>query len=508
MSDSKDVTEDLGLVERVRQVGFFEDWRARPAARLELPEMVLARRIRLDDAHPKRAGLEARLTRASALTDAVGGTHILAAGGIFQSGSEVIQVSADVDGVDIEQSPVSERRALPLNSAVWVGAQILQGLDHAHGRDVTHGALDGHAVWLQRNGEVMLDFGLATTTPQEQAETTSHVDLRFAHPLWEMEDGYHPKRDVYAAVALTWWLLVGRPYRLGPTDTERPLSAYMKDAPESLVAWFDDGLGVDPNHVPEAGGLAERLLRIFYRELGGDDHLHGQAGVAEYVGPKVRRDESQEIISVESIQGSLTWLPGRGGLSPDTQPTPLSGSDMLDPPTVLQDHWKGPAPGEDGTTEPPPAPPPPVSLRSKPVGSDDDQTDAASPAEVVTDGASTDAPGLDPTLLPVTGASAPTHPSPLPRLEIGEPSETKSPEPIPLAVSVSHPGEPAPASATVPLTAKPAASPSASPAPPAIAESPSKAELRREAQLSWAVRLVFFVLGLGLAALLAMQGAS
>lgn len=303
--------DDLQLVRLIGQDGPFVVWRARPASHLGLPPWVLVRRPSSE--RTDRAALSARLERASRLAHEVAHPFVLPACGTLSiPNGDVAQILEDVDGIDLASCPIQER-SLPLSAVVWLARQLLEALAHAHGLGFTHGNLTPAAVWVRRSGEIALDFGVATTTEDEELQTTQQVDLRFAHPRWEGESaGYQPKQDVYAVCAILWLLAVGSPYRATAGEMVHRRAGTLREGVSPLLEEvLVRGLGGIPGApVPAAQALADDLSRVFYREMMADDDREGAEAVAAWARaalPK-KRDGLKDgpVPSPELLQGRFT----------------------------------------------------------------------------------------------------------------------------------------------------------------------------------------------------------
>lgn len=303
-------------------MGPFEDWRGKPAPRFGLPEWVLARRV-----SPERedaSALAARLGRASKAADAVSHHLVLPALGMLETpDGDVVQLSAWVDGAPLERCS----GPLTVRAAVWIARQLLEALAHAHALGFTHRNLNPEAVWVDRSGEVTLDFGLASDDSDDDDWLTASLDFRFTHPQWAAEAPFHPRRDVYGATAILWWLVVGRPYRMsaGPM-AHRPARASRAEVPADLDAVFELGLGVHPDGpVPEARDLSERLAHVFYAVMHADDERDGARAVARWVlqclGP-TSSDliEADSLLAAESVMGRFTRALRQPSTPLDTPP--------------------------------------------------------------------------------------------------------------------------------------------------------------------------------------------
>lgn len=355
---------DILLQERIREVGPFEDWRARPASALGLPGSVLARRV---SAHyADRSDLHARLELARDVADAVQARHILVACGIHRSDSgTLLQISHDPQGVDLGRSPAATARAsLALRPAVWIGLQLFESLGHAHRLGAVHGNLSPAAVWIGRDGEPILDFGLAVSPADPVRHDTEPVDLRWVHPEWLEANRFDPRGDVYALTAILWWLIAGQPYRTSPRRGEhRPLGAFVPDVPEGLEHALRDGLGRGEELNPSASELADHLSYVFYRDLDGVDEA-AAAELRRWIADAfVSENTPPSVLEGESVIGTFVRAPTQveRGLDLANAPTvattshdPVPRTEITAGQTVLSVSADPPASGPTQVPSPPP----------------------------------------------------------------------------------------------------------------------------------------------------------
>src|SRR5919197_2306499 len=157
--------------------------------------------------------------------------------------------------------------------AVEAGAQVLEGLAHAHARGVVHRDVKPANVLLADGEGVsvrLLDFGLAQT---EDAETLTAVGdvpgtLAYIPPERLAGDVSGPAGDVWAVGVLLWEALAGvHPFwTSSPLETARAiergapsLAEARPDLPRSLTAAVDEALALDPARRPSAARLAHAL---------------------------------------------------------------------------------------------------------------------------------------------------------------------------------------------------------------------------------------------------------
>ena len=117
------------------------------------------------------------------------------------------------------EARLKERGALPVEEAVRVAAEVCEGLAHAHAEGVVHCDLKPANVLFDAKGHAKVaDFGIAHL-PSEMLSRSWHTQggfmagtLPYMSP--EQADGVRddPRLDVYAAGAVLYRMLSGRPY--------------------------------------------------------------------------------------------------------------------------------------------------------------------------------------------------------------------------------------------------------------------------------------------------------
>src|ERR687886_446983 len=156
---------------------------------------------------------------------------------------------------------------------VEAGAQVLEGLAHAHGRGVVHRDVKPANVLLADGEEIsvrLLDFGLAQTEDAETLTAAGDVPgtLAYIPPERLVGEVSGPAGDVWAVGVVLWEALAGEHpfWTSSPLETARaiergapPLADARPDLPRSLTDAVDEALALDPARRPSAARLAHLL---------------------------------------------------------------------------------------------------------------------------------------------------------------------------------------------------------------------------------------------------------
>jgi serine/threonine-protein kinase len=192
-----------------------------------------------------------------------------------------------VDGKDlgaVQRAVEGERRRIPFDLALHVGAEICEALEHAHSArapdgkpmSLVHRDVSPSNVLVSRAGEVKLtDFGIAKRAESEQTGSGA-VRGKFAYISPEQARNEHidPRSDVFSAAVLVWELVTGKRLFSGLGDLEalravreaqarRPTEADPRLDPR-IDALLMPALAKDAQRRPTAGQFAEQLRGLRY----------------------------------------------------------------------------------------------------------------------------------------------------------------------------------------------------------------------------------------------------
>jgi Tol biopolymer transport system component len=147
----------LGAYEIVNLVGSGGSGEVYRARDLRLGRIVALKLFNTDQEPTFRD--DARLREEARAIGALGHPRICALYDISEHGGRTFLVMEFIDGETLAERLVRGR--LPVAEALDYAIQILEGLDHAHHRQVVHGDLKPSNVMITSGGIKLLDFGLA-----------------------------------------------------------------------------------------------------------------------------------------------------------------------------------------------------------------------------------------------------------------------------------------------------------------------------------------------------------
>lgn len=245
--------ERVRLLRQLRTIGPWEDWLAESSPESQLLPRVLARRISRQVTESREI-LESRLAQISRLSELVAHPYIVATCGLAKTNAgELVQLSELIDGVDLGYC-LRAGAKFPMVTSVWLVRQVLEAIQHAHSLEEMHGAIGPTSIWVRRDGEIMVDFGLANQL--------------------ELIKG----KDIYA-VALLMSELLDENIQLVPIELKN-LIDFIYSSPLSELSMYY---------------ISEELNRIFYVILDGEDIFHGKAEISNLMCNILPHNTSKEI---------------------------------------------------------------------------------------------------------------------------------------------------------------------------------------------------------------------
>ncbi|MEM6297041.1 MAG: protein kinase [Myxococcota bacterium] len=113
-------------------------------------------------------------------------------------------------------------KPLPASQVVWLGLQLLRGLEHAHAHSVVHRDLKPDNIFVTRDHErrellKIVDFGIAKLIDQQvsdglQTKVGAIVGTpAYMSPEQAMGTGIDPRADLYSLGVILYHMLTGKP---------------------------------------------------------------------------------------------------------------------------------------------------------------------------------------------------------------------------------------------------------------------------------------------------------
>ncbi|AXE19436.1 hypothetical protein DR864_17645 [Runella rosea] len=164
----------------------------------------------------------------------------------LQVRSDNVMVMELVDGMTLERL-VSKQGKLPLETAIRIVIQTLDGLQHAHYKGILHRDIKPANLMLTREGTVkLMDFGIARMVGSQRLTRVDRVVGTLEYMAPELLNGAEPsaQSDLYAVGVLLYELLTGKLPFEPATDTtlinqiltKKPISARTRvgDLPKQI----------------------------------------------------------------------------------------------------------------------------------------------------------------------------------------------------------------------------------------------------------------------------------
>jgi serine/threonine-protein kinase len=201
-----------------------------------------------------------------------------------------------VPGGDLKDL-IDRRGPIPGAMLARIGADVADGLAHAHERGIVHRDIKPQNVLLDEYGSPKLtDFGIARALDMNQSTSTGSYlgTALYSSPEQLQGQAVTPKSDVYSLGATLYHAAVGEPPFAGdplqiasqhvakPPASPRARGAAIGERLEELILGC---LAKDPAARPDAATLNMRLLQISAAASGaGTPGISGVAGAARAAG--------------------------------------------------------------------------------------------------------------------------------------------------------------------------------------------------------------------------------
>jgi eukaryotic-like serine/threonine-protein kinase len=215
-----------------------------------------------------------------------------------------------LDGESLD-ARLKREGSLPVNKALAVAAQILQGLAHAHAQGVVHRDLKPENIYLTTHGDEtdfvkILDFGIAKVmsgSDSEKGESLTRTGIVFGTPKYlspeqALGDKVDNRADLYAVGVILWEMLVGKPPFQADSAVDL-LSMHLTEPPPSLAA-----IGRFPRGLQK---LIDRAMakRPADRFATAEEFVDAIAAIDPFAAPRARLFEM-----LSTVERSAKRLPG------------------------------------------------------------------------------------------------------------------------------------------------------------------------------------------------------
>ncbi len=274
---------------RLGEGGMGEVWVARDT-RLE-------RFVALKRMHTERADerMRKRLWREARSAASINHPNVCQVYDVVEADDDLFLAMELLDGESLEQ--ILQRGALPLRDALSILRQILYALGAVHDAGLVHRDLKPANVVLTAHGVKLLDFGLSRPPPTGMTGTITAITRegqavgtpRYMSPEQWAGEGIDPRSDVFAAGAILYEMLTGRPAILGST---------IREVMEDAIA------GRPP--VLQGSGEIPRMQRVIRRALARP--LADRYSSARAMLEDLDENDSSPAVDVKSAEDHFTRL--------------------------------------------------------------------------------------------------------------------------------------------------------------------------------------------------------
>ncbi|MFP5287770.1 MAG: protein kinase domain-containing protein, partial [Thermoanaerobaculia bacterium] len=242
-----------------------------------------------------------RFRREAAVARDVASPRLVRIFDIESSGDAVFLTMEPVDGGSLAQW--LERGPLPIDEAVRLGIQILEGLRVLHSLRIVHRDVKPGNVLLTSNGEVKLaDFGLARQLESDETRATRHdallVTFQYLSPEQALGEEVDPRSDLYSFGVVLFEMLTGRLPHEGRSALGT-LMGHIQEAPPDARSWRPE--------VPRwLAAVVQRLLA----KKPPDRYPTADAALADLRAEKVSRSGSRRWLAATCTAAAVLLLAG------------------------------------------------------------------------------------------------------------------------------------------------------------------------------------------------------
>lgn len=189
-----------------------------------------------------------------------------------------------VDGTNLEVVANAEKGRFPINQACRMGAQVLKGLEHAHGLGFIHRDIKPENILIARTPKGLVakisDFGLAKNyRGMGLSGLTFSGEMRGTIPFMPPEQmldfrRVQPSGDLYSTAATLYYLISGEfiynqvneggdLIRMLLEESPVPIRARRPDVPPGLESFLQKCLARDPaDRYPDATTMRQALRQF------------------------------------------------------------------------------------------------------------------------------------------------------------------------------------------------------------------------------------------------------
>jgi len=255
------------LCESLGHGGQGEVWRA---VDLKLRVDVALKTVRADRAHP---GALDRLRREVLAARSVTSPNVCRIFDLIDAGSEELVSMEFVDGTTLLEA-LRERAPLPLEEALEIASQLLEGLDAIHAAGLVHRDVKPENIMLTRAGRVVvMDLGLARSVERSGSASIAGTPPYMA-PEHARGDAIDARADIYSVGVLLAEMV--QPSGLADGDSRERVWREVRRRPPVVAdtPWkpvLERALSPDPaGRFDSARELARELERATHHVLRGD----------------------------------------------------------------------------------------------------------------------------------------------------------------------------------------------------------------------------------------------
>jgi serine/threonine protein kinase len=238
--------------------------------------------------------------------------------GVEREGDCLLMVMEYVEGESIS-ALLSRQGALPVERALPLFFQALDGIGYVHARGVVHRDIKGSNLMLGRDGLLkVMDFGISRVLGSERATLVGQLvgTPEYMPPEQVRGEGTEARSDIYSLGILLYAMLSGRtPFdaeggyaqlRAQVEDEPIPLGDLLPELPGELCDAVMHALAKSPaERYPDVEAFRSALLPFCpaFPESALPEPAFPESAFSEY-------NEAGAECSAEPQQGSAPWAPG------------------------------------------------------------------------------------------------------------------------------------------------------------------------------------------------------